>query len=159
MFILWLVNSVAGGGNYKCNWSWLTCNAGLSWPTGISIVFKRLTSPCTNFIKIGNNCLWFNHADTRTISCQLSLMAPASSPQKNDTRPWSTAIGSALQNTCPSVDPIMWHTETIASSGWADAGNFTLPSNTAKSATMTDTCHGYTIGFILWVLRKVTLFK
>ena len=117
VFIVWLVNSVVGGGNYKCNWSWVGCNAGLRWPTGIPIDFQKLTSPCANFKKSGNNCLWFNHADTRMISCQLSLMAPACSSQKNDNRPWWNAIGSALQTTGPSVDPIMWHTETIASSG------------------------------------------
>ena len=51
----------------------------------------------------------------------------------------STANGPAPESTCPSVHPITWHIQTIASSGMADAGKFNLAGNTAISPAVSDT--------------------
>ena len=51
----------------------------------------------------------------------------------------STANGPAPESTCPSVHPITWHIQTIASSGMADAGKFNLAGNIAISPAVSDT--------------------
>ena len=124
-----LHNLYKNGNNCLCNaWDWL--ESGLNEKNHMLTINKHDI---------------FNRADTQMISCQLSPMAPASSPHNNDVPPCSmpmntpakrpqTSPGAALPaplwpvsvpvhvTSDPSVDPITSRTLTGVSSMLLTAG-------------------------------------